>query len=170
MDDFNIDLSQVEDTGSQDVYEPLPEGVYELQAETWERKTSKAGNQYIKVMYRVLGPTFANRVVWENFTYTGGGALFALSMLKNWIKSTGGNPDVPLNQDTMDGLMLRSFSGKVAIEHSTETDPSTGEPKYTNNRIKTFIGPAKKSVPQASVASPKQSVPTATGIAIDNWD
>ena len=170
MDDFNIDLSQVEDTGSQDVYEPLPEGVYDLQAETWERKDSKAGNQYIKVMYRVLGPTFANRVIWSNFIYTGDSTVVSMSRLKNWITATGGNPDVSLNQETMDGLMLQGFSAKVGIEHSKETNPSTGEPKYTNNTIKTFIVPNKKRVPQASVAAAKQSVPTATGIAIDNWD
>ena len=117
--DFNIDLNTVEDTGGS--FEPMPEGVYELQAESFEQKVSKAGNTYISVQYRVTGENYNNRVVWENFTVTGANPTVAISRIKAWYIATGRGPDeLNLTRESMAEMMGQGFLARIGIEKSEQ--------------------------------------------------
>jgi len=162
--DFNIDLNAIEEPDND--FSPIEEGTYELAAEEWEQKVSKNNNTYLKVKYRVLGPNYANRVLWVNFTITGANPAVAIRRLKEWIVAVGQEPGV-LSAERMPGLMNQSFFAKVGIEESKDYDPQ--------NKIVSFLQPKntvtvtpQKTQPQAT---PTQSVPTATGASISaDWD
>ena len=162
--DFNIDLNDIEEQDND--FSPIEEGTYELAAEEWEQKTSKNNNQYLKVKYRVLGPNYANRVLWENFTIGGANPTIAIRRLKEWIVAVGQEPGV-LSADRMPGLMSQAFFAKVGIEESAGYDPQ--------NKIVTFLRPKNtvRVTPQQTQpkVTPTQSVPTATGASISaDWD
>jgi len=162
--DFNIDLNDIEEQDND--FSPIEEGTYELAAEEWEQKTSKNNNQYLKVKYRVLGPNYANRVLWENFTIGGANPTIAIRRLKEWIVAVGQEPGV-LSADRMPGLMNQAFFAKVGIEESAGYDPQ--------NKIVTFLRPKNtvRVTPQQTQpkVTPTQSVPTATGASISaDWD
>jgi len=162
--DFNIDLNAIEEPDND--FSPIEEGTYELAAEEWEQKTSKNNNQYLKVKYRVLGPNYANRVLWENFTIGGANPTIAIRRLKEWIVAVGQEPGV-LNAERMPELMNQAFFAKVGIEESVGYDPQ--------NKIVSFLQPKNtvRVTPQETQpkATPTQSVPTATGASISaDWD
>ena len=161
-EDFHIDLTEDEDTSGS--FEPIPEGTYELMAEDWEQKISKAGNKYLKVTYRVQGENYANRVVWENFTISGANPTVGISRLKQWMVATGSDA-TELNQDAVNNLMMETFMAKIGIEKSAEWGDSNKivaslRPKMTEAM------PAKEKTAEKT----EQSVPTATGNAIEDWD
>jgi hypothetical protein len=161
-EDFHIDLTEVEDTSGS--FEPIPEGTYELMAEDWEQKISKAGNKYLKVTYRVQGENYANRVVWENFTISGANPTVGISRLKQWMVATGSDA-TELNQDAVNNLMMETFMAKIGIEKSAEWGDS--------NKIVAFLRPKMtEAMPTKEKTAEKteQSVPTATGNAIEDWD
>ena len=161
-EDFHIDLTVVEDTSGS--FEPIPEGTYELMAEDWEQKISKAGNKYLKVTYRVQGENYANRVVWENFTISGANPTVGISRLKQWMVATGSDA-TELNQDAVNNLMMETFMAKIGIEKSAEWGDS--------NKIVAFLRPKMtEAMPAKEKTAEKteQSVPTATGNAIEDWD
>ena len=160
-EDFHIDLTEVEDTSGS--FEPIPEGTYELMAEDWEQKISKAGNKYLKVTYRVQGENYANRVIWENFTISGASTV-GISRLKQWMVATGSDA-TELNQDAVNNLMMETFMAKIGIEKSAEWGDS--------NKIVAFLRPKMtEAMPAKEKTAEKteQSVPTATGNAIEDWD
>jgi len=161
-EDFHIDLSTVEDTGGS--FEPIPEGTYELMAEDWEQKISKAGNKYLKVTYRVQGENYANRVVWENFTISGSNPTVGISRLKQWMVSTGSDA-TELNQDAVNNLMMETFMAKIGIEKSAEWGDSNKIVAFLIPKM-TEAMPAKETIAEKT----EQSVPTATGNAIEDWD
>ena len=161
-EDFHIDLSTVEDTGGS--FEPIPEGTYELMAEDWEQKISKAGNKYLKVTYRVQGENYANRVVWENFTISGANPTVGISRLKQWMVSTGSDA-TELNQDAVNNLMMETFMAKIGIEKSAEWGDSNKIVAFLIPKM-TEAMPAKETIAEKT----EQSVPTATGNAIEDWD
>jgi hypothetical protein len=161
-EDFHIDLTEVEDTG--DSFEPIPEGTYELMAENWEQKISKAGNTYLKVTYRVQSENYANRVVWENFTISGANPKVGISRLNQWVIATGGK-DPELTRDVMDNLMLQNFMAKIGIEKSAEWGDSNKIVAFLRPKM-TEAMPAKETIAEKT----EQSVPTATGNAIEDWD
>ena len=161
-EDFHIDLTEVEDTGGS--FEPIPEGTYELMAEDWEQKISKAGTKYLTVTYRVQGENYANRVVWENFTISGANPTVGISRLKQWMVATGSDA-TELNQDAVNNLMMETFMAKIGIEKSAEWGDS--------NKIVAFLRPKMtEAMPAKEKTAEKteQSVPTATGNAIEDWD
>jgi len=162
-EDFHIDLSTVEDTGGS--FEPIPEGTYELMAEDWEQKISKAGNKYLKVTYRVQGENYANRVIWENFTISGANPTVGISRLKQWMISTGSNA-TELNRDTVNNLMMENFMAKIGIEKNDQYGDSNKIISFLRPKM-TEVMPAKKE-PVAETTT--QQVSTATGNAISNWD
>ncbi len=164
-EDFHIDLTEVEDTGGS--FEPIPEGTYELMAENWEQKISKAGNTYLKVTYRVQSENYANRVVWENFTISGANPKVGISRLNQWVIATGGK-DPELTRDVMDNLMLQNFMAKIGIEKREYNGT-----EYVDNKIVAFLIPKMtEAMPAKETIAEKteQSVPTATGNAIEDWD
>ena len=152
-EDFHIDLTEVEDTGGS--FEPIPEGTYELMAEDWEQKISKAGNKYLKVTYRV---------VWENFTISGANPTVGISRLKQWMVSTGSDA-TELNQDAVNNLMMETFMAKIGIEKSAEWGDSNKIVSFLIPKM-TEAMPAKETIAEKT----EQSVPTATGNAIEDWD
>ena len=164
-EDFHIDLTEVEDTSGS--FEPIPEGTYELMAEDWEKKISKAGNKYLKVTYRVQGENYANRVVWENFTISGANPTVGISRLKQWMVATGSDA-TELNQDAVNNLMMETFMAKIGIEKREYNGT-----EYVDNKIVAFLRPKMtEAMPAKEKTAEKteQSVPTATGNAIEDWD
>ena len=161
-EDFHIDLTEVEDTGGS--FEPIPEGTYELMAEDWEQKISKAGYKYLKVTYRVQGENYANRVVWENFTISGANPTVGISRLKQWMVATGSDA-TELNQDAVNNLMMETFTAKIGIEKSAEWVDSNNLVDFLRPKM-TEAMPAKEKTAEKT----EQSVPTATGNAIEDWD
>ena len=162
-EDFHIDLTEVEDTGGS--FEPIPEGTYELMAEDWEQKISKAGNKYLKVTYRVQGENYANRVIWENFTISGSSTV-GISRLRQWVVAVGGDPAQPLNRNAISDLMFENFMAKIGIEKNDQYGDSNKIISFLRPKM-TEAMPAKK---EPVVETTTQQVSTATGNAIGNWD
>jgi len=133
-------------------------------AEDWEQKISKAGNKYLKVTYRVQGENYANRVVWENFTISGANPTVGISRLKQWMVSTGSDA-TELNQDAVNNLMMETFMAKIGIEKSAEWGDSNKIVAFLRPKM-TEAMPAKETIAEKT----EQSVPTATGNAIEDWD
>ena len=52
-DDFNLNLTDVEETGSFDL---MPVGDYEFVATGWENKTSAKGSAYLQITFDVTAP------------------------------------------------------------------------------------------------------------------
>ena len=65
MSDFEINLTDVEESGSFDL---LPVGDYEFVASGWENKTSGRGDKYLSVTFDVTGPTHVGRKIWETLS------------------------------------------------------------------------------------------------------
>ena len=162
-EDFHIDLTEVEDTGGS--FEPIPEGTYELMAEDWEQKISKAGNKYLKVTYRVQGENYANRVIWENFTISGSSTV-GISRLRQWVVAVGGDPAQPLNRNAISDLMFETFMAKIGIEKNDQYGDSNKIISFLRPKM-TEAMPVKK---EPVVETTTQQVSTATGNAIGNWD
>ena len=64
MSDFEINLTDVEELDSSSIG-PMPAGDYEMIAQTWEAKKSKATNhRMINITFEVIGPQYAGRKIW----------------------------------------------------------------------------------------------------------
>lgn len=59
-----IDFSEVKDLV------PIPNGPYDAEISFAQEGVSKAGNQKIELRWKVLGGEFANRLVFDNLTFT----------------------------------------------------------------------------------------------------
>lgn len=72
MPNLNFDLNAVDASqSSNDQYEQLPEGDYEVRVTNTEGRTSKNGTDFISVEFTVVGPTYAGRKIWDNhFVYS----------------------------------------------------------------------------------------------------
>ena len=84
-DDFEIMLGEVPD--QEDDFKPMPAGNYELVANKWEKRTSKAGNAMVEIEFQVLGPSHANRKLWEYFTLEGNAVTVTARKIKAWRKA-----------------------------------------------------------------------------------
>lgn len=150
---FGFDLDNYENMESGD-YSPIPEGEYQLMCEEAEEKKTKAGTgSYIKVKFRVLGPTNANRVIFQNFNIHNPSSKaeeIGRKQLAGWARACGR----PNAADT-DELINLPFSAEVGIE------PGSGD-YGPQNTIKNFksgnSAPAPKSAP-APAAAPAASAP-----------
>ena len=64
-----FDANQVPDSEPGDDYSTIPPGIYDAEVVKAEEKQTQAGNgSYINLQVRILGPTHANRVVFDTFT------------------------------------------------------------------------------------------------------
>lgn len=71
MPNVPFDLNTVEDNGTSGDYGMVPEGEYEVKVTNTEGRTAKSGNEYLNVEFTIVGPTQANRKVWDNhFIYS----------------------------------------------------------------------------------------------------
>lgn len=141
-DFFEIDMSNINKDNILK-YEPIPAGVYELAAEESEPRYSKNNVQYIAVKYRVLGPTYENWVIWENFVIGAKNNEFAKLRLYMWGQATG----IDINSDkwnkrSLDQLNGEPFKAKVGIVRSREYGDK--------NKIIQFVIPEESETPEDS--------------------
>ena len=116
-DDFNIELESVEAQGSD--FGAFPEGIYEAQADTWEQGESKQGNKMLKVAFKILGPEYQNRLIFEYFVLN---TPVALSRLKQGRIATGADGNDPLNGESIADQMQVPFTATVKIKKSENSD------------------------------------------------
>ena len=116
-DDFNIELESVEAQGSD--FGAFPEGIYEAQADTWEQGESKQGNKMLKVAFKILGPEYQNRLIFEYFVLNN---QVALSRLKQWRIATGADGNDPLNGESIADQMQVPFTATVKIKKIENAD------------------------------------------------
>ena len=153
--DQGIDVSNIDESGG-GVSEPMPAGEYTLAAAVYSEETSKADNPYLKVEYNVVGPSYAGRKIWENFTLT---HPVGLGRLKSFVQATGGDATQTVNTDMMRTAMGKQFTAQVAIEE--------GNNGYApKNKISSFKGgsvsaAAQPQAPQQAQATPAPGLNTA---------
>lgn len=116
-DDFNVELEGVEVQGGE--FEAFPEGIYEAQADTWEQRDSAQGNKMLKVAFKILGPEYQNRLIFEYFVLNN---QVALSRLKQWRIATGADGNDPLNGESIADQMQVPFTATVKIKKSDDAD------------------------------------------------
>jgi len=116
-DDFNVELESVEAQGSD--FGAFPEGIYEAQADTWEQRDSAQVNKMLKVAFKILGPEYQNRLIFEYFVLNN---QVALSRLKQWRIATGADGNDPLNGESIADQMQVPFTATVKIKKSENSD------------------------------------------------
>ncbi len=116
-DNFNVELEGVEVQGGE--FGAFPEGIYEAQADTWEQGESKQGNKMLKVAFKILGPEYQNRLIFEYFVLNN---QVALSRLKQWRIATGADGNDPLNGESIADQMQVPFTATVKIKKSENSD------------------------------------------------
>jgi hypothetical protein len=117
MSDFEINLTDVEELDSSSIG-PMPAGDYEMIAQTWEAKKSKATNhRMINITFEVIGPQYAGRKVWENFMLEGNGLNVSKGKIRNWRKSMALDPDVEnFNLEALETMMNVPFDATLKVE------------------------------------------------------
>jgi len=147
-DDFNLNLTNVEETGSFDL---MPVGNYEFVATGWENKTSAKGSAYLQITYDVTGPTHAGRKIWETFMLEGAGLNVSVGRLRDWRKAMGMDPDVSaFGLEQLESMLNIPFEASVKVEPGG--DKGDGTKWDDKNRINRFV--AKTS---GTVSAPSQS-------------
>ena len=106
-------------------FTPIPPGEYAFEVVDSAVVDTKKGGRMIKVSCKVLGPTHAGRIVFENFVL---GQDVAMSRLKS-LATFGGHKRPDFIQDTEELHGLR-FLGNVGVQQQEGYNPS--------NHIKTF--------------------------------
>jgi hypothetical protein len=149
---FGFDVNSYEpDSGS---YEPISDGEYQLMCEEAEERKTKAGTgAYIRAKFRVLGPTNANRVIFQNFNIHNPSSKaeeIGRKQLAGWARACG-RPNV---NDT-DELLNLAFSAEVG------TEPGSGD-YGPQNVIRGFkagaaSAPAPARAPAAAAKPPAAS-------------
>lgn len=147
---FNFSTTDYDDFGGGD-FEPIPKGEYEMMCEEAEEKTTASGGIMIKAKFRVLGPTNANRIVFNNFNIINNSEKaqeIGRRQLSTWARACGR----PNAADT-DELLNIPFIGVVDIEK--------GDDKYgPQNRLNGFKPKGGSSAPAPkSAPAPTQSAP-----------
>lgn len=123
-------------------YDPLPPGEYTVRVHDAQVAQSRQGNQMLKIMFVVDGPTHEGRKLFEQFVL---GLDVAMSRLKA-LATAGGhaNPDYIRDSDELIGLRL-------VVKVKLEDDPIYGP----TNRISSF----KKPINAAPDSPPRQAAP-----------
>ena len=116
-DNFNVELEGVEVQSGE--FGAFPEGIYEAQADTYEPVESKQGNKMLKVAFKILGPEYQNRLIFEYFVLNN---QVALSRLKQWRIATGADGNDPLNGESIADQMQVPFTATVKIKKSENSD------------------------------------------------
>ena len=163
MSDFEINLTEVEESGSFDL---MPVGDYEFVASGWENKTSGRGDKYLSVTFDVTGPTHAGRKIWETFMLEGAGLNVSVARLRDWRRSMGMDPDVEaFGIEQLEGMLNVPLSAKVNIE--VGKDKGDGTKWDDKNRIAKFIPSTTNS---ASAPSPSSNTESASNDDDFDWD
>jgi hypothetical protein len=166
MSDFEINLTDVVELDSSSIG-PMPAGDYEMVADTWEAKNSKAtGHKMINVTFEVIGPKFAGRKVWENFMLEGNGLNVSKGKLRNWRGSMGMDPDVQnFGLEDLESMMKVPFNATLRIEEGR--DKGDGTKWEDKNVIAKFI--AGTAIAKLSSPSPA-AAPAPASSSDDGFD
>ena len=154
MSDFEINLTNVEESGSFDL---MPVGDYEFVASGWENKTSNKGDKYLSVTFDVTGPSHTGRKIWETFMLEGAGLNVSVARLRDWRRSMGMDPDVEaFGIEQLEGMLNVPLSATVNIE--VGKDKGDGTKWDDKNRIAKFIANTSNKVSAPSPSSNTESV------------
>jgi len=141
---FNFSANEYDDFEGGGNFEPVPEGEYEMMCEEAEEKSTSSGGTMIKAKFRILGPEFKNRVVYNNFNIINKSEKaqeIGRRQISTWARAVG----KPNAADT-DELLNRPFIGIIGIE--------AGNDKYgPQNRINGYKA-KEGNVAQRPVATP----------------
>ena len=163
MSDFEINLTNVEESGSFDL---MPVGDYEFVASGWENKTSNKGDKYLSVTFDVTGPSHTGRKIWETFMLEGAGLNVSVARLRDWRRSMGMDPDVEaFGIEQLEGMLNVPLSAKVNIE--VGKDKGDGTKWDDKNRIAKFIANTSSKV---SAPSPSSNTESASNNDDFDWD
>ena len=159
--DSDIDWDKIE-VGGGGESTPFPAGQYTLEAIEYEDKTfPSSGNQGVAMTFKVLGPTNANRLIWENFVLTGESKV-GLQRLKSFCASAGLDvSSQQLNKAMVNSAMNQPIQANISIDAGSNGYP----PK---NKVKSFLtGNAQApAAPQAQAQVPQPAQPTGQQV---NW-
>ena len=145
-DNFNVELEGVEVQSGE--FGAFPEGIYEAQADTWEQGESKQGNKMLKVAFKILGPEYQNRLIFEYFVLNN---QVALSRLKQWRIAPGADGNDPLNGESIADQMQVPFTATVKIKKS-DTKNADGVLFPDSNTIANFRPLQQDSAPKEAAA------------------
>ena len=169
MSDFEINLTDVEELDSSSIG-PMPAGDYEMIAQTWEAKKSKATNhRMINITFEVIGPQYAGRKIWENFMLEGNGLNVSKGKIRNWRKSMGLNPDVEnFNLEALETMMNVPFDATLKVE--VGGDKGDGTKWDDKNVIAKFNTKTASATPTTPATPATPATAPAEPVASDNDD
>jgi len=163
-DDFNLNLTDVEDTGGS--FDLMPVGDYEFVATLWEKKTSAKGDAYLNITFDVTGPSHSGRKIWETFMLAGAGLNVSISRLRDWRRAMGMEPDVnAFGIEQLESMLNIPFKANVKVEvGGSKGDGTKWDDK---NKIAKFL-----AVETSSKSAPSQSPKEESKSDDDdfNWD
>lgn len=143
-----INFNDVE-TKNTDGFASLPEGWYSLQVTDAILAQTQKGGQMIKTTLKVLGPTHAGRLIWNNFNL-GATSLWAL---KGFLEKAGS--DI-INRDNVSESEIATNMVGLRIDAYLEPDSTTnGNP---TNKIKNWRESASKPVAASAAAIASEPV------------
>ena len=61
------DLEYLGESQTEQSFEPIPSGNYDITVDKFDVKTSNAGNEYLAATFRVADGDFANRLIFDQF-------------------------------------------------------------------------------------------------------
>ena len=168
MSDFEINLTDVEELDPSSIG-PMPAGDYEMVAQTWESKKSKANNhKMINIPFEVIGPQYAGRKVWENFMLEGNGLNVSKGKIRNWRKAMGLNPDVEnFNLEALESMMNVPFDATLKIEIGGDKGDGT---KWDDKNVIAKFNPKGDSTPAPQQAEPVPETPVEAVASTDDDD
>ncbi len=155
-EDLGLNLSQVKPL--EDNERPLlPAGQYQVMITHAEKRTSKAGNPYINLQYRVTEGEYAGRgVLFDMFAVWSPNAGFALSRFRSLREAVGLNPDVG---GKLGELLEKEMVVTVKLRESRRNDSLPGDMENTVSKY--FPVEKKKTVKAAPTARVATSAPKA---------
>lgn len=168
MSDFEINLTDVEELDPSSIG-PMPAGDYEMVAQTWESKKSKANNhKMINITFEVIGPQYAGRKVWENFMLEGNGLNVSKGKIRNWRKAMGFDPDVEnFNLEALESMMNVPFDATLKIEIGGDKGDGT---KWDDKNVIAKFNPKAESKPTYQQPKPVPETPVEAVASTDDDD
>jgi hypothetical protein len=169
MASFNFSANEYDDFEGGGNFDPVPEGEYEMMGEDAEEKSTSSGGTMIKAKFRILGPEFKNRVVFNNFNIVNKSETaqeIGRRQLSTWARAVG----KPNASDT-DELLNRPFIGLVGVEAASGNygpqNRLNGFKAKEENVMRAASTPAPKAAPSpVSFAAPSAPVAPATPPAV----
>lgn len=139
LDDMDEEYEQAEEVerGEGD-YENIPDGTYQVKVEGVELKKSQAGNTYLSWTLRILGPKYANRLLWRN-------NMMQSSKNLQWLKTDLSVCGVQLPKLSMLPTFLEELLD-IYLEVAVKNRDENNQDVYFNKRISGAgsAGPSKK--------------------------